>query len=212
MRHRLAVVLALTACAVLAGATSLLAVGEWIADVPAHVMETLGLRPDPVMPQRDLPAESTVRRVLMRLDGDALDAALGRWLTDRRTPRSGELRGLAVDGKTLRGAAKAGGRKIHLLAALDHTSRLVLAQLDVGEKTDEVTCFQPLLDTVADLAGVVVTSDAMHTQTVWGSESHRCTSGGISVLVDDATEDAGAQESGGLEIVYGCGLLLGIGW
>lgn len=39
-----------------------------------------------------------------------------------------------------------------------------MAQLDVGEKTNEITCFQPLLDTVADLAGVVVTSDAMHTQ------------------------------------------------
>ncbi|TFV29879.1 hypothetical protein E4K10_45885 [Streptomyces sp. T1317-0309] len=31
-------------------------------------------------------------------------------------------------------------------------------------KNNEITCFQPLLDTVADLAGVVVTSDAMHTQ------------------------------------------------
>lgn len=177
MRHRLAVVLALTACAVLAGATSLLAVGEWIADVPADVLEALGLRPDPVMPQRDLPAESTVRRVLTRLDGDALDAALGRWLADRRTIPSGELRGLAVDGKSLRGAAKAGGRKIHLLAALDHGSRLVLAQLDVGEKTNEITCFQPLLETIADLAGVVVTSDAMHTQTghaeyLLGREAH----------------------------------------
>ncbi len=36
--------------------------------------------------------------------------------------------------------------------------------MDVGEKTNEITCFQPLLDTVDDLAGVVVTSDAMHTQ------------------------------------------------
>ncbi|MFD5473677.1 ISAs1 family transposase [Streptomyces sp. NPDC127105] len=33
-----------------------------------------------------------------------------------------------------------------------------------GERTNEITCFQPLLDTVAELAGVVVTSDAMHTQ------------------------------------------------
>ncbi|SFX71505.1 hypothetical protein SAMN02787144_1005272 [Streptomyces atratus] len=37
-------------------------------------------------------------------------------------------------------------------------------QLDVGEKTNEITCFQPLLETLADLAGVVVTSDAMHTR------------------------------------------------
>ncbi|MFF0088090.1 ISAs1 family transposase [Streptomyces canus] len=74
------------------------------------------------------------------------------------------MRGLAVDGKSLRGAARAKGRKIHLLAALEHATGLVLAQLDVGEKTNEITCFQPLLDTVADLAGTVVTSDAMHTQ------------------------------------------------
>ncbi|WUT52377.1 transposase [Streptomyces canus] len=41
---------------------------------------------------------------------------------------------------------------------------MVVAQLDVGEKTGETTCFQPLLDTVANLAGTVVTSDALHTQ------------------------------------------------
>jgi len=51
-----------------------------------------------------------------------------------------------------------------LLAALDHTTGLVLAQLDVQEKTNEITCFQTLRETVAELAGVVVTSDAMHTQ------------------------------------------------
>lgn len=98
-----------------------------------------------------------------RIDGDALDRAVGSWLADRR-PKATGLRGLAVDGKSLRGAARANGRRIHLLAALEHADGLVLAQLDVGEKTNEITCFQPLLDTVADLAGTVVTSDAMHTQ------------------------------------------------
>ncbi|WP_258018371.1 ISAs1 family transposase [Streptomyces noursei] len=39
-----------------------------------------------------------------------------------------------------------------------------MAQLDVSEKTNEITCLQPLLDTVADLPGTVATSDAMHTQ------------------------------------------------
>ncbi|WP_443053576.1 transposase [Streptomyces sp. NBC_00285] len=33
----------------------------------------------------------------------------------------------------------------------------------MGE-TNEITCFKPLLETMADLAGVVVTSDAMHAQ------------------------------------------------
>ncbi|PTH87614.1 ISAs1 family transposase [Streptomyces sp. A244] len=166
VRHRLGVVLALTACAVLAGATSLLAVGEWIADAPGYVLEQVGSHPDPLLLRRVLPAEATVRRLLARIDGDALDRAVGSWLADRRPKTTGAagLRGLAVDGKSLRGAARAKDRKIHLLAALEHTTGLVLAQLDVGEKTNEIVCFQPLLDTVADLAGVVVTSDAMHTQ------------------------------------------------
>lgn len=55
MRHRLVVVLALTACAVLAEATSFLAVGEWIADAPPHV-EQVGAQPDLLLPGRILPA------------------------------------------------------------------------------------------------------------------------------------------------------------
>jgi hypothetical protein len=133
------------------------------ADAPPQVRERLGVRADPVLPGRCLPAETTVRRLLAGIDGDALDRAVGRWLADRCTG-AGELRGLAVDGKNLRGAARATGRKIHLLAALDHTTGLVLARLDVQEKTNEISCFQPLPDTVTDLAGVVVTSDAMYTQ------------------------------------------------
>ncbi|WP_318036815.1 ISAs1 family transposase [Streptomyces caniscabiei] len=163
VRQALVAVLALTACVVLAGATSVLAVSEWIADAPPRILERLGIRLDPLFPKRLLPAETTVRRLLARIDGDALDRAVGRWLADRR-PKATGLRGLAVDGKSLRGAARATGRKIHLLAALEHATGVVLAQLDVGEKTNEITCFQPLLDTVADLAGAVVTSDAMHTQ------------------------------------------------
>ncbi|MFJ2931926.1 ISAs1 family transposase [Streptomyces sp. NPDC087219] len=162
MRHALVVVLALTACAVLAGARSLLAVGEWIADAPPQVLQAVGARPDPLLPKRLLPAESTVRRLLARIDGDALDQAVGRWLADHRSRTASDLRALALDGKSLRGAAKVRGRRIHLLAALDHSTGLVLAQLDVQEKTNEITCFQPLLQAVADLAGTVVTSDAMH--------------------------------------------------
>lgn len=164
--HALAAVLTLSACAVLTGATSLLAVGEWIADPPTCVLERLGIRRDPLLPGRLVPAESTVRRLLARVDGAALDRAVGRWPAGRRPKAAGAtgLRGASVDGKSLRGAAKATGRKVHLLAAGAHTTGLVLAQMDVSEKTNEITCFQPLLDTVADLAGTVITADAMHTQ------------------------------------------------
>ena len=109
VRHALVVVLALTACAVLAGATSLLAVGEWITDAPPSVLERLGVRPDPLSPKRCLPAEATVRRLLGRIDGDALDRAVGRWLADRRAGADGQLRAVAVDGS---GAADVRSREM----------------------------------------------------------------------------------------------------
>jgi predicted transposase YbfD/YdcC len=52
---------------------------------------------------------------------------------------------------------------VHLLAAMDHTSRAVLAQTQVDATTNEIAQFQPLLADL-DLAGQVLTADAMHTQ------------------------------------------------
>ncbi len=104
------VVLTLAACAVLAGATSLLAVGEWIADAPPHVLEHVGARLDPLSPKWSLPAETTVRRLLGRIDDDALDLAVGLWLADPCNPVEGRPRGLAVDGNCHVEAAQAEAR------------------------------------------------------------------------------------------------------
>jgi predicted transposase YbfD/YdcC len=52
---------------------------------------------------------------------------------------------------------------VHLLAVMDHSSSAVLTQAEVDGKTNEITQFRPLLDGL-DLAGWVVTADAMHTQ------------------------------------------------
>ncbi|MEC3979665.1 ISAs1 family transposase [Amycolatopsis sp. H20-H5] len=106
------------------------------------------------------PDEATLRRVLQAVDGDLLDTAIGAWLTGH----TGAVTVIAVDGKTLRGTCDETGQGgVHLLAAMTHDSGIVVSQREVGEKTNEITCFQPLLDTV-DLTGAVVTADAMHTQ------------------------------------------------
>lgn len=116
VRRLLVTLPALTACAVLAGARSLLAVSERVADTPTARLERLGAAVDPLVPKRSWPAESTIRRLLAGIDADALDRAVGARLADRQTRGQG-LRGLAVDGKSLRGAARAKGRKIHLLTS-----------------------------------------------------------------------------------------------
>ncbi|MGW7595243.1 ISAs1 family transposase, partial [Streptomyces rubiginosohelvolus] len=169
-RHPLAFVLSLAACAVLAGAKSLTAIAEWAADAPPHVLARLGgpcREPDrgPVAP-----AEATVRRVLQRIDGDALDTAVGSWLAGRERTAGQEnedsdqpLPSLAVDGKTVRGARRTDRTQVHLLAAMTQTG-LVTAQREVDGKTNEITVFRPML-TDLDLADTVVTFDALHSQT-----------------------------------------------
>ncbi|MGH3831557.1 MAG: ISAs1 family transposase [Pseudonocardiaceae bacterium] len=72
-------------------------------------------------------------------------------------------RGLAVDGKAVRGAVQPDGRAVHLLAAMSHELPAVLAQRDVAHKTNEITQLKPLLDPL-DLTGWAVTLDALHAQ------------------------------------------------
>jgi predicted transposase YbfD/YdcC len=52
---------------------------------------------------------------------------------------------------------------VHLLAAMDHTTGVVLAQTEVGHTTNEIARFRPLLERL-DLTDTVVTADALHTQ------------------------------------------------
>ena len=153
-------VLAIGVCAVLAGARSYVAIAEWAQDLPVSARLRLGLG-------RRAPSESTIRRILQAVDLDALDVAVSGWLAVRRpNPPPGGMRVIAVDGKTARGARTDDGAQVHLLAAFDHASGVVLGQTQVsgeGGKNSEITAFAPLLDRI-DLSDVLLTADALHTQ------------------------------------------------
>lgn len=160
--HPLPGVLATAVAAVLAGSRSAAAVAEWAEDAPQEVLAGLGVWRDPLTGWHRAPHESTFRRILAGVDADALDDTVGRWIiTARPGTRSGR-RVYSVDGKTLRGSGPAGAQ-VHLLAVLDQRTGTVLGQVDVDGKTNELTRFRPLLDPL-DLAGVLVTADALHTQ------------------------------------------------
>ena len=130
--------------AVLAGARSFTAVGEWVADAPPQVLAALGVRHDPLTRRFEPPDEATIRRVLEAADPDALDAAVGSWLDARlRAAGRGQdhgrrrRRAVAVDGKAVRGTrhASSDGQPVHLLAALDQ--RLVLCSARPGGRQDQ---------------------------------------------------------------------------
>jgi hypothetical protein len=80
VRHALPAVLAMALAAVLAGNTSFYSIGQWIADAGQKTLKVLGARQDPASGRYLGPDEKTVRRLCARVDGDALNAVLGRWL------------------------------------------------------------------------------------------------------------------------------------
>jgi len=161
-RHGLQAVLLLGLQAVMAGASSWVALAQWSATAP----QARAVSGAP-------PSASTFRRVLAAVDVTALEATLTRWVTGRRAvaaqrvaPASTRAEGrlvLAVDGKTLRGAREAGGEQTKLISVYEHTRGLVLAQAVVPDG-DEVAAFTAALDVLPDLAGCLVTADALHCQ------------------------------------------------
>ena len=146
VRHSLTSLLLAAVAAVLAGARSFTAVGEWVADAPPQVLASLGVRYDPLAGRFRPPDEATIRRVLEAVDAGAFDAAVGSWLGARlraadRRPEHGQRarRALAVDGKAVRGTrhARSDGQAVHLLAVADQQASAVLAQASVDGKTNE---------------------------------------------------------------------------
>ena len=140
----------------LAGARSFTAIAEWAADADQGTRDALGVT-------GAVPCESTFRRTLQHLHADALDEAAGSWAQQRTAPAAGGRRMIAVDGKTLRGSGTADDPGRHLLAALDHAHGVVLGQVGVEAKTNEIPMFAAVLDRI-DLTGAVVTADALHAQ------------------------------------------------
>lgn len=157
VRYPLAGVLAVAVCAVLAGARSFAAIGDWALDLGTDQLDRLGLERAPV--------ESTMRKLFTRMDAVALDSQLAvlGWC---RTRLVEGRRVIAIDGKTVRGARTATTTAPHLIAALDHATGVVLGQNAVTAKSNEIPAVRDLLAGFdpAELHGCVITLDAMHTQ------------------------------------------------
>ena len=155
-RHPLAGLLATGIAAVIAGSRSFAAIGQWAADAGPEALAALGAERGPA-------EESTYRRAFTLVSADVLDRVLGAWLHTRAVRAGGRLV-ITIDGKTVRGAKGKGGKAPHLVAALAHGIGAVLGQVAVNEKSNEIPAVRDLLKAFADLAGVILTIDAMHTQ------------------------------------------------
>jgi len=154
IRHGIQSILAIAVCAVLAGARSFIAIAEWAEDQSQEILEQLGSQ------RAQPPCESTIRRVLQRVDAEDLDRRMGAWMAQQVSLQESAL---SLDGKTLCGSRNGEQGAVHLLSAIVHGHGTVVAQVEVGEKTNEIPCVKPLLADL-DIRGTVVTADALHTQ------------------------------------------------
>jgi predicted transposase YbfD/YdcC len=80
-----------------------------------------------------------------------------------------QLQGISMDGKTLRGSSKQGAEDAHLLSCISQSLGIVLSQVAVSDKTNEITKVDELLEGLT-LTGKVLTGDALLSQrTIAGS-------------------------------------------
>ncbi|MCA9024336.1 MAG: ISAs1 family transposase [Planctomycetaceae bacterium] len=110
-----------------------------------------------------VPSHDTFGRVFARLDTGEFLTAMHQWVDQF----AGSLRdrGIAIDGKTLKGSfdRAADQSPLHTITAFATDTRLVLRQLSVDEKSNEIPAV-PVLLKLLELEGAIVTLDAMHTQ------------------------------------------------
>jgi predicted transposase YbfD/YdcC len=165
-QYELWILLTILCAGLLSGQKTVWGIVEWAL---LHAGELIALLE---LPKRRIPSCSTFYLTLRRIGIAGLEHHLGQMgtameaenrLSESITGADGQLlRGLAVDGKELRGALAHGDKEI-LVSLAGHGDGLVLGQAKVDVKTNEITVVPSLL-AGRDLQGVVVTMDAMHTQ------------------------------------------------
>jgi len=125
------------------------------------------------------PAHTAVRYILQGLDPAAVEVAFRRHAAllqaARATPGHGSI---ALDGKTLRGSFdKFNDRAAaQVLSAFATDTALVLAHIDIAERSNEIPAAQTLLAELGVADGAIVTLDALHCQKNISKPQHKPTS------------------------------------
>ena len=158
-RHPLAAMLALTVVGLLCGQRSYTAIAKW-ARLHPELRQVLGFT------AKQTPAASTFHYLFRRLDITAVEKVLTEWTIQTLAHLDismADLKGLAIDGKTLGNSHTEDARRTHLLAAVLHELGIPIAECVVGEKTNEIPVSIELLKAF-DVTGLVITTDALLTQ------------------------------------------------
>lgn len=155
-RHKLTDIVVMALCAVLSGADDYEAIAEFCE------MHETWLRTFLELPG-GVPAHDTFWRVLRALDAEAFERCFMQWAASVRKVVPGEV--IAVDGKQVTGSRQAceGLPPLHLISAWATQSGLMLGQMRLADKENEIVAVPELLRQL-HLEGCLVTADAMNCQ------------------------------------------------
>jgi predicted transposase YbfD/YdcC len=157
MRYPLAEVLTLITLAKLGGEDGPTGMAEWLAHRAESLGAALGLE------WETMPHRVTISRILgQAVEVEEFEQVLQRYFDGQAQMSQAVV--IAIDGKTLRGTIPAGQTQgVHLLAAYLPEEGLVLMQIEVETKANEIVAAPKLLHYL-DIRGKVVIGDALHTQ------------------------------------------------
>lgn len=154
--HKLVDIVGIAICAVVCGAD------DWVEVALFGEAKESWFRTFLELPN-GIPSHDTFTRVFARLDPEAFRTRFLEWVQALQLFTGGQV--VAIDGKQLRGSRDSalGRGAIDMVSAWATENHLVLGQVKVDEKSNEITAIPPLLE-VLELSGCLVTIDAMGCQ------------------------------------------------
>ena len=155
-RHKLIDILTIAICGIICGADDWSGIEEYGQAKEEWLQQFLEL-------PHGIPSHDTFGRVFSWLDPGAFEQSFLDWVQAVMKITEGQV--IAIDGKTLRRSHDhANGKEaIHMVSAWAEKNRLVLGQVKVDEKSNEITAIPELLR-VLEINGCIVTTDAMGCQ------------------------------------------------
>ena len=115
-RHHIKTVLAIATAAVLCGMKGYKGISDWAKSLGKNARQRFNCRFE--NGKHVVPSESSIRRVLIRVDPDELDESYRHW----NETYAVEDESLAIDGKTMCNAVDENGRQTHIMGAVGHDS------------------------------------------------------------------------------------------
>ena len=156
VQHNLLEIIAMTIISVAADCDGWDEIEDFCIQYEEWLRKVVGLS----MPN-GVPSADTFERIWQRLDSKEFKRSFRRWAESIRVKIKGEV--ISIDGKTSRGSEDDGKKAIHMVSAWLSEQKMVLGQIAVPEKTNEITAVPELIK-MLDIGGCILTADAMSCQ------------------------------------------------